>query len=913
MIIDFDSLGMFEKPNVQICNPNGDPLKSVGKIIFDSSVVLRFNSMSEFNFSIPQKIETDVYIEAYDEVVSKRLVKVENLGMFLITSVNIIDDGVRNVKQVKCFSIEAELNYKKINLFSGTYKFYDPVSPQNTLIGKIFSYLPSWTIGEIDSELWNKYRTFDISDQTIYAFLMTTVEQAYECVFTFDSFTKTVNAYATKNAVTDTSISLSYDNLVKELQVEEMSDELITALYSYGNGDLDVRTVNPLGSSVLYNFDYFLYGGKEWFSTSLKNAVISWNNKVTTLQPQYADLLSQFRTNNALLITQNGELTTLKGEFSAIEAVMKARIEGGLHYDDIYTQLNAKQLQIDTKETQIKTTQNTVTSISNQLTNINTQLSFTNNFTTEQYKELSNYIIENTYQNEAFVQTDNMTTVQIQDMAQELYDQSKNVLTKLSQPRFTFSVDSINFLFLQEFKEFTKQLKMGCQINVAINDNISSYPVLLEMEFSFDDPTNFKMTFGNRLRLDKNDFVFSELFGDSVSAGTTVSFSQGKWNEFNRDYKDDVSEFINSALDCAKNNVINAQNQEIIIDSNGLKGQRYVPTTDTYSPEKVWLTSNTLAFTKNNWQTASLAIGKVGEGIFGVVGDVIVGRILAGNQLQITNSNNNFTLDANGCVLDNASFTMTTNNQRGKIILDANQGIKIQGNTGSGFVDKFFVDTSGNVNFTGKLNGATGSFSGELTSATFKSGSININNKFIVDSLGNCKATSIEITGGSFKAGTIEGSSIVGGNLNIGNGKFTVDSYGRCVASDINIVGGNINIDTDAYIGGSLYMRTTGDSGYIFFRDRYNSTIATIDVTRNATVLTNELQSQGIYCYGDGVYTGSVYVNRGRDIVATEAYVNYEIEDVYSDMAVNAEYNPDNKRLKFYNRNGSMVYDVYLE
>lgn len=50
-------------------------------------------------------------------------------------------------------------------------------------------------------------------------------------------------------------------------------------------------------------------------------------------------------------------------------------------------------------------------------------------------------------------------------------------------------------------------------------------------------------------------------------------FSTGKWNEFDRNYKDDVGEFISFALDCAKNNVINAQNQEILIDSNGLKGQ----------------------------------------------------------------------------------------------------------------------------------------------------------------------------------------------------------------------------------------------------------------------------------------------------------------------------------------------------
>ena len=198
-------------------------------------------------------------------------------------------------------------------------------------------------------------------------------------------------------------------------------------------------------------------------------------------------------------------------------------------------------------------------------------------------------------------------------------------------------------------------------------DKLSS---TIRNEFSFDDLTNFNLTLGNRLRLDKNDFVFAELFGDSVSSGATVSFNTGKWNEFNNNYEDDVSKFINNSLDCAKNNFINATNQEIVIDSNGLKGQRYIPETDTYSPEKIWVTSNSIAMTKDNWQTASLAMGKLPNGAYGLIGDLIIGKILAGNQLQISNSNNNFLLDSNGCVLSNASFTMTTSNNRGKIILD---------------------------------------------------------------------------------------------------------------------------------------------------------------------------------------------------------------------------------------------------
>lgn len=264
---------------------------------------------------------------------------------------------------------------------------------------------------------------------------------------------------------------------------------------------------------------------------------------------------------------------------------------------------------------------------------------------------------------------------------------------------------------------------------------------------------------------------------------------------------------------------------------------------------------------KVNW-VGSYCIDDVSENF--VVGDIIVGKILAGNQLQITNSNNNFLLDANGCILNNASFTLTTSNNKGKIILDASQGIKIQGNTGAGFEDKFFVDTSGNVNFTGKLNGATGSFSGELTSATFKSGSININEKFKVDALGNCTATSINITGGNFSSGSITGTSISGGSLNIGNGNFTVNSYGSCVATDLEALD-------------SIYLGTK------------NSNYTSITFTsKNGGNYKIGSDSAGLYTQGylsvfggmgvtgTAYFQNNIYMN-GSDLVATRNWVDSQL------------------------------------
>jgi hypothetical protein len=66
-----------------------------------------------------------------------------------------------------------------------------------------------------------------------------------------------------------------------------------------------------------------------------------------------------------------------------------------------------------------------------------------------------------------------------------------------------------------------------------------------------------------------------------------------------------------------------------------------------------------------------------------LIADVVVGRLLAGNSLLITNDDGSttktFTLDQNGAVLENASFTIE--NAKSRILLDPTNGIKVQKNT----------------------------------------------------------------------------------------------------------------------------------------------------------------------------------------------------------------------------------------
>lgn len=277
--------------------------------------------------------------------------------------------------------------------------------------------------------------------------------------------------------------------------------------------------------------------------------------------------------------------------------------------------------------------------------NINNNLKLENNFTENELKELSAFTFENTYQNENIIETDSMLPNQVRQQSQYLYDQSMDVLSRASQPRYEFSIESVNFLNLIEYKDtFTKEFELGCKVIVDIRDNLIE-TVLLEVETSFDNPEELNLTFSNRLRLDNSAYQYSDLIGQTVRTGASVSFNKLTWSDWSNNYKDAVSTFITSSLNAAKNKIINSTNQEIIIDDKGLRARRMNSDNTEYEGKQVWLTNNSLVFTDNNWQEAKLAIGEIqrpgstdpNDTVYGIIADKIIGNIIAGNSLEISN------------------------------------------------------------------------------------------------------------------------------------------------------------------------------------------------------------------------------------------------------------------------------------
>ena len=750
MNFNFDHFNQYEVPSFTLCNPDLTQLYAMGDL-FDRQLKLRFNALSELQFTAKSKVTTN--INGIEETLStpyfdlldyRRIVLVEDLGYFMIVDISEDDNGTIHTKTITAKSLEVELNFKKLSLFKGQYFFYNFIEPAPTLLGKMIAYLPGWTIGEVDAELCILNRGFDVSDKTIYDFLMNEVSQTYQAIFSFDIINKTINAHLAANATTNSDIYISYDNLVESTNIKPITDEICTALNVYGGGNLSIAQVNPLGTPTIYNFDY--YKTTSWMSGSLITAVNNWEAKTSASQVTYASTLTLITQNDILLLAKQGELAVLENELLVLTELQKVRIQQGLPIDAVNTQIIAKRAEITAKEAEIVAVETTITGLNDILSGIWTALSFTNtdNFSAAQLVELNNFIIGSTYTNTNFAKYDNSSASFVQQQAQELYDQAQDVLAKVSEPRYTFEVNAINFVFLKEFQTFIDQLELGCVVTIQFRDEDITYPVghviypaLLGIDYSYDDPTQFKLTFSNRLRLDDAAFQFSDLFNQSINTGITTTFNSEMWNNFQDNYRDDVSTFMNSQLDASRNAVTSGSNQEITISAAGLRGRQSVGS-GNFDPKQFWMINNMLAFTKDNWDTASLALGEIlvgpGKGSYGLVADAIFGTLLAGNSLFITNRDSTFSVSGSLVTIINGEMTLTSTKTNSRIFINPEIGIKIQKNTPLvGYEDKFYIDTNGNIIFAGTLSGADGNFTGTIIANSGKIGAWSIDQFGLTD------------------------------------------------------------------------------------------------------------------------------------------------------------------------------------
>ena len=309
-----------------------------------------------------------------------------------------------------------------------------------------------------------------------------------------------------------------------------------------------------------------------------------------------------------------------------------------------------------------------INSVSASLDDISSRLNILSYFasTPALLRELNCYWIEGDYTNDNIAVLEETTPEEEIDLSNELLDAGYIELSKVCQPRFSFSLDSVDATKQYEFKDQMRLLELGKIITIEKEEGLWYYPALLEISMNLDNSEEFSMTFANAMRLDDWGYTYADLISDASSTSRKVS---ANWQDILAYSKEraEISSLIKDPLDTTlRASFANMVNQEFTVDKNGILGRKKVSeASDEFEDEQVRLINNLLIFTDDNWQTAKTALGKItykdGDSevtSYGLIAETIIGSLLMGERLKIKNSDSSVEIGAEGISIKRADGTV---------------------------------------------------------------------------------------------------------------------------------------------------------------------------------------------------------------------------------------------------------------
>lgn len=409
MVIDFRNLNFSERPTLILRNMDLIPFGVLGKA-FNIKANLKFNEVSELTFDYPAQDNGEL-TPFFDDIKAMNIIDLKDCGQFILKSADIKTDGIRKIKSCTAYSLEFEMTYKQFFAEKGTYNLWNPVAPNGTIIGMILQDMPYWSVGRVDTSLIGRYRTFEASSVNIYNFVKNTAQQTYGCIFTFDTYRRTINVVNVASIIPAAPVYLSLDNLIKDIDIKEDTEDILTCLEAFGADDVDIRSVNPIGSNKIYNLDYFMT------ESNLSKAIIAkwavWKKLFADRQLPYYNIMIEESIQSARLLTEQTVLTDMNGDLKKLEHLQSVSVQYlGSHPHDaneqeklekINSDIRAQQSVIVNQESLIESIKQDMAPIVAQKKAINKELAFETTFSRAEILSFSKYIKEDSIQDSTFV------------------------------------------------------------------------------------------------------------------------------------------------------------------------------------------------------------------------------------------------------------------------------------------------------------------------------------------------------------------------------------------------------------------------------------------------------------------------------------------------------------------------------
>ncbi|MCI8992587.1 MAG: hypothetical protein HFG80_07680 [Eubacterium sp.] len=482
------------------------------------------------------------------------------------------------------------------------------------------------------------------------------------------------------------------------------------------------------------------------------------------------------------------------------------------------------------------------------------------------WKTFCAYRREDKYTNSNYI-SDGLVNADIIAKAQSLFDTAKKELYKAANLQVTLSANLNNLLAMEEFQPLADSFSCGNWIRVEIEGQIYRLR-LLSYQISYDDLPSLEVEFSTVEKLWCGDSDIKSILDSAKSMASSYSYTVQQVNNSAKTSKQ-VENWVEKGLDATAAKIVNsADNQDIVIDRNGILCRKYDDLKESYGRYQMRIISNGAYLYDTATDTVKTGIGEflypnpednfketVG---YGVIADTVVGSLILGKNLAIYNTNGSLRFDGSGLSITNNENTVSIN---------PNNNEKLIRITNSKGEDVFYTNDIGNLTMSGTIVGSQ-----------FIGGQINIGkDNFIVDPEGNVFSNgtitsngAVSFANGGLTYNDADGLKVRGtitaesgskiGNLSINNNRLTYGNFGIDTSStnsgNIALWLGNTNPSSAPFrvtYDGKLYAKNGDFSGSI---DTTSGKIGGFTIGKNAIYNgTNSMTSNevGIYLGIDGI------------------------------------------------------------
>ena len=305
------------------------------------------------------------------------------------------------------------------------------------------------------------------------------------------------------------------------------------------------------------------------------------------------------------------------------------------------------------------------TNIENCRIQIQNALNFEKYLGEDLWLEFCAYRREDKFTNSNYI-SDGLNNAELFEKALEFFKVAENEIYKSSELQHSISTTLNNLLYIPKFKNLVKSFNVGNWIRVKVDEKIFKLR-LLEYGIGFGSFNDVSVEFSDVTKIKNGVTDVQSVFAQASSMASSYGFVQRQASQGAKGGSV-LNSWVENGLNATNTKIVDSYDENLLFGKNAFWCRQYDPTTGTYSDEQIKIVNSTIAITDDGWETTKTAIGKfyyvdphTGElkSAYGINGETIVGKLLIGEQLDISNNNGGLEFGQNGLIVKNDVNTVS--------------------------------------------------------------------------------------------------------------------------------------------------------------------------------------------------------------------------------------------------------------